>query len=166
MLDQNGRLPQSVLTAGYDRYSAYDLSWQSLHMAAAVACRGSTPTGGSGGWTNVVLSRDPLAYESCKQICFNSEFRACDAEVSIYGIDGKATEHGQRVAGFYNFGCDLKAPGESEPLSADEDIMGERSERALSYSYCCCRKERHCPRQDRSSNVRVDSSGEKPRHEG
>ena len=25
----------------YDKYSAYDLAWQSLHMAAAAACRGS-----------------------------------------------------------------------------------------------------------------------------
>ena len=36
-LDQNGRLPQNVLTAGYDQYSAFDLAWQSVHMAAAAA---------------------------------------------------------------------------------------------------------------------------------
>ena len=48
LLDSNGHLPQSHLAAGYDKYSLYDLSWQSLHMAAAAACRGSTPSGGSG----------------------------------------------------------------------------------------------------------------------
>ena len=40
MLDSNGRLPHSLLDAGYDKYSAYDLAWQSLHMAAAAACSG------------------------------------------------------------------------------------------------------------------------------
>ena len=45
MLDSNGRLPQNLLTAGYDKYSAYGLAWQSLHMAAAGACRGNTSSG-------------------------------------------------------------------------------------------------------------------------
>ena len=27
MLDSNGRLSQSLLVAGYDRYSLYDLGW-------------------------------------------------------------------------------------------------------------------------------------------
>ncbi|KAJ7392933.1 hypothetical protein OS493_008173 [Desmophyllum pertusum] len=40
-------LKAQLAAAGYDRYSAYDLVWQSLHMAAAAACRGSTPTGGT-----------------------------------------------------------------------------------------------------------------------
>lgn len=48
MLNKNGRLPQKLLVEGYDKYSAYDLAWQSYHGAAAAACRGSTPTEGSG----------------------------------------------------------------------------------------------------------------------
>ena len=48
MLNKNGRLPQKLLVEGYDKYSAYDPAWQSYHLAAAAACRGSTPTEGSG----------------------------------------------------------------------------------------------------------------------
>ena len=48
MLDDNGRVPQKLLPGGFDQYSAFDLGWQSLHMAAAAACRGSTASGGSG----------------------------------------------------------------------------------------------------------------------
>ena len=47
MLDSNGRLSHNLLNAGYDKYSAHDLAWQSLHMAAAAACRGSTASGGT-----------------------------------------------------------------------------------------------------------------------
>ena len=43
MLDSNGRLPHNLLEAGYDKYSAYELAWQSLHMAAAAACQDCLP---------------------------------------------------------------------------------------------------------------------------
>ena len=86
MLDSNGRLPQNLLLAGYDKYSAYDLAWQSLHMAAAAACRGSTASGGSGSWHNSVRVRNIPGKKTCAQICLDSgHFRHCDAEVSIYG---------------------------------------------------------------------------------
>ncbi|CAH3023612.1 unnamed protein product [Porites evermanni] len=39
MLGSDGRLPQDLLVAGYEKHSAYDLGWQSLHMAATAACR-------------------------------------------------------------------------------------------------------------------------------
>ena len=54
-LNKNGRLPQKLLVAGYDKYSAYDLAWQSYHVTAAAACRGSTPTGGSGPVADAVM---------------------------------------------------------------------------------------------------------------
>ena len=76
-----GRLPQNLLVAGYDRYSAYDLTWQSLHMAAAAACRGSTATGGKGGWGNAVLVRNTLDKKTCAQICAQTIHNNCDAEL-------------------------------------------------------------------------------------
>lgn len=48
VLNSNGQLPQSVLLAGYGEYSAYDIGWFAFHAAAAAACRGSAPWGGSG----------------------------------------------------------------------------------------------------------------------
>ena len=68
MLDSNSRLPQNLLLAGYDKYSAYDLAWQSLHMAAAAACRGSTSSGGSGCCGNMVLVRNTADKKTCAQI--------------------------------------------------------------------------------------------------
>ena len=92
MLDSNGRLPQNLLAAGHVRYSAYDLAWQSLHMAAAAACRGSTSTGGSGCCGNMVMARNTADKKTCAQICAQTVYRNCDAEVSVYGKKGKATK--------------------------------------------------------------------------
>ena len=85
MLDSNGHIPQNLLVAGYDKHSAYDLAWQSLHMAAAAACRGSTPSGGTGCCGNTVLVRNTASGRTCAQICALSNTPKCDAEVSIYG---------------------------------------------------------------------------------
>ena len=41
----NNKLSQSVLPGGYSDLTASELQWQSLHMAAAAACRGLTKTG-------------------------------------------------------------------------------------------------------------------------
>ena len=68
-LDSNGRLPHNLLAAGYDKYSAYDLAWQSLHMAAAAACRGSTASGGTGCCDNQVMARNTADKKTCAQIC-------------------------------------------------------------------------------------------------
>ena len=136
MLDKNGRLPQDLLAAGYDKYSAYDLAWQSLHMAAAAACRGSTATGGSGPWHNAVMVHAPEK-KSCAQICAATAFSNCDVELSILGTNGKATKNGQVVGAFYNYGCNHAAPGESEVSSSDENVMDYRSRY---FSFCCCRK--------------------------
>ena len=105
ILDRNGRLSQSLLVAGYDKYSSYDLGWQSLHMAAAAACRGSTSSGGSGCCHNVVLVRNTADKETCSQLCAKTQYKNCDAEVSIHGKTGKATKNGEEIGAFYNYQC-------------------------------------------------------------
>ena len=120
--------------------SAYDLAWQALHAAAAAACRGSTPTGGSGSWVNIVLSRNSAGTKSCKQLCIESKYwTICDAELSIYGKKGKATTNGQGVGSFYNYKCTAarQSYGGNEALARQEEIF---SFGRGAYSYCCCRK--------------------------
>ena len=120
-------------------YSAYDLAWQALHVAAAAACRGSTPSGGSGSHVNSVLTRNSRGPYSCKQLCANSWATNCDAEVSIYGEVGKATKNGQTVGWFYNYDCDTGpyAWGGEEAKAPEEEIMGFDEG---AFSFCCCRK--------------------------
>ena len=140
MLDSNGRLPHNLLDAGYDKYSAYDLAWQSLHMAAAAACRGSTASGGSGYWDNKVMIRNTADKKNCGQICAQTAFRICDAEVSIYGKKGKATKNGMIVGAFYNYGCNKDYNGGSEASSSDETVINYTSKSY--FSFCCCRSPR------------------------
>ena len=135
-LDQNGRLPQNVLTAGYDQYSAFDLAWQSVHMAAAAACRGSTPTGGSGCCQNQVMARNTADKKTCSQICSQSSYPNCDGEVSVYGRERKATQNGEIVGSFYNYNCNSALNGGSEVSEVNEAIMSS----SIYFSFCCCRK--------------------------
>ena len=137
MLDSNGSLPHNLLDAGYDKYSAYDLAWQSLHMAAAAACRGSTASGGSGCCANQVMTRNRADKKTCDWICAQTAFRNCDAEVSIYGKKGKATKNGMIVGAFYNYPCSHSTWGGSEVSSSDETVMNYGGSY---FSFCCCRK--------------------------
>lgn len=117
------------------------MAWQALHVGAAAACRGSTATGGSGPWVNVVLNRNSRGPKSCRQLCLESgHFPNCDAEVSIYGNVGKATENGQEVGWFYNYGCDQGYwnIGGEEASAPDTGIVNIESGEA--FSFCCCRK--------------------------
>ena len=134
---QVDNLKAQLEIAGYDQYSVYDLMWQSLHMSAAAACRGSTPTGGSGPSHNVVLARNTADKKNCTELCAATTYSNCDAEVSIYGLKGKATENGQLVGRFYNFGCDRGDKGGYEVSTLDKAIMQSGH---MYYSYCCCRK--------------------------
>ena len=136
LLDSNGRLSQSLLEAGYDKYSWYDLGWQSLHMAAAGACRGSTLLGGSGCCGNVVVARNAADKKSCTELCAQTVYNNCDAGVSIYGRQGKATENGEVVGSFYNYPCSYVDHGGSEASSPDEGIR----DHSWYFSFCCCRK--------------------------
>ena len=120
-------------------YSSYDLAWQALHVAAAAACRGSTPTGGSGAYVNTVLTRNSRGPKSCTQLCTETSFTHCDAEVSVYGFVGKATTNGQTVGMFYNYSCDLGTFGwgGNESSAPEKEIMGFDEG---AFSFCCCRK--------------------------
>ena len=137
MLDNNGHLPHNLLDAGYDEYSAYDLAWQSLHMAAAAACRGSTASGGTGCCGNKVMTRNTADKKSCAQICAQTAYRNCDAEVSIFGGKGKATKNGMIVGELYNYSCKESANGGSEVSSSNDSV---RLGTSGYYSFCCCRK--------------------------
>ena len=140
VLDSNGRLSQSLLEAGYDKYSLYDLGWQSLHMAAAAACRGSTSSGGSGCCENAVLVRNTADKKTCSQICAqNAKYKNCDAEVSIHGKTGKATKNGEIIGAFYNYYCGHSANGGNEVSRSVSDITRFPGPYPY-YSFCCCRK--------------------------
>ncbi|XP_078372129.1 uncharacterized protein LOC144655704 isoform X2 [Oculina patagonica] len=134
-LDQNGRLSQSLLPAGYDQYSAFDLAWQSLHVAAAAACRGSTASGGKGCCENKVMVRNTADLKTCALICSQSSYPNCDGEVSLYGREGKANKNGEMVGSFYNYECNSSQNGGSEASSADEGVKSA----FIYFSFCCCR---------------------------
>ncbi|KAL9972563.1 hypothetical protein ACROYT_G018891 [Oculina patagonica] len=135
-LDHDGRLSQSLLPAGYDQYSAFDLAWQSLHLAAAAACRGSTASGGSGCCENKVMVRNTADLKSCAQICSQSSCPNCDGEVSLYGREDKANKNGEMVGSFYNYECNSSENGGSEASSADEKVKSTSGY----FGFCCCRK--------------------------
>merc|ERR1719233_1709309 len=86
-----------------DTESMQDLGWQALHTSAAAACRGSTSSGGSGPWHNVVLPK--LNTDSCKNLCKKTSFTNCDADIAILGFSGKATSYTSAVGQYYNYGC-------------------------------------------------------------
>lgn len=106
-------------------------------MAGAAACRGSTFTGGSGPRHNVVAVRNTADKKTCTQICAETEYPNCDAEVSVFGTTGKAIQNGQIVGRFYNYSCDDGDKGGSEVSSSDPSVMLSGR---LYFSYCCCRQ--------------------------
>lgn len=135
-LDNHGRLPRNLLSGGFDRFSAFDLAWQSLHMAAAAACRGSTASGGSGCCQNAVMVRNTADAKTCTQICSQTIYSNCDGEVSLYGRERKASKNGETVGYFYNYKCNAGANGGSEVSNSDESVMGYSGY----FSFCCCRR--------------------------
>ena len=132
-LQVNNKIKQSVLPAGYDSYSVYDLQWQSLHMAAAAACRGSTASGGTGRNANYVYSR--AGDVSCTSVCGKTQSKYCDAEVSIYGFMKKATKPESIVGVYYNYGCGL-----SRSDLVEDKVHNEYIVNGFYVSYCCCRE--------------------------
>ena len=134
-LNKNGLLPQKLLVAGYDKYSAYDLAWQSYHVTAAAACRGSTPTGGSGPVANAVTVRNIRDKLSCNQIFGRSSYGHFDAEVSIAEKSGKATRNGELVGHFYNYPCGHANNGGSEASTSNNGALQFQF-----CSFCCCRR--------------------------
>jgi len=122
---------------GHSQFSVADQQWQSLHMAAAAACRASTALGGHGPNGNMVIAR--TTGQSCNQVCKNSKvFTECDASVSILGYMGRSKVAGRIVGAFYNYHC--SSPGwegmHHENNVADTDVIGYGGY----YGYCCCRR--------------------------
>ena len=82
------------------------------------------------------MTRNTANKKTCAQICAQTIFRNCDAEVSIYGKKGKATKNGMSVGSFYNYHCNNGGNGGSEVSSSDETVMNY----GPYFSFCCCRK--------------------------
>jgi len=121
---------------GHSRFSVADQQWQSLHMAAAAACRASTALGGHGPWGNAVFPR--TKGHTCDQVCNNTKvYTECDASLSIMGGMGRVKAVNQAAGSFYNYHCSSAGAGQPHEVvvadSAVTDIGGY-------YGYCCCRK--------------------------
>jgi len=114
-----------------------NVAWQSLHAAAAAACRGSTKNGGHGRHPNQVFPK--LNTDSCNDLCRKTKYKVCDADISILGTFGKATSYTQRVGSYYNYGCNTAGntdPQFDEVKSDNHEII---SENPNYFRYCCCR---------------------------
>merc|ERR1712168_573965 len=120
---------------GHTRFSVADQQWQSLHMAAAAACRASTALGGHGPWGNTVWPR--TSGHTCDQVCNNTKaYTECDASLSIMGAMGRVKSVNRAAGSFYNYHCNGHGDRGHEEVVADSavtDIGGY-------YGYCCCRK--------------------------
>merc|ERR1712193_446901 len=91
---------------GHSQYSVADQQWQSLHMAAAAACRASTAFGGHGPYDNRVYPR--TKGHTCDQVCKATKIRTeCDASLSIMGNMGRMKSVNQAVGAFYNYHCNM-----------------------------------------------------------
>ncbi|XP_020606416.1 uncharacterized protein LOC110045163 [Orbicella faveolata] len=141
VLDKYGNLPQDALPARYDHYSAYQLAWQSLHISAAAACRGSSPSGVKGPYKNIVLARDKHQNKTCNETCPQAIFTTCDAELSITGKEGKATANGKHAGTFYNCDCDSEnyAGAGGDEVAVPKYVISSRNPYYY-YSFCCGRK--------------------------
>ena len=117
-----------------------ELAWYSLHVAAAAACRGSTPSGGTGPWANGVLAKENT--RSCNDQCASTSRPNCDADVSIQGNFGKSNSYTESVGEFYNYGCETAGNTEvrfDEVKAADDGVL-KGSDGVIYYRFCCCRK--------------------------
>ncbi|KAL5250197.1 hypothetical protein ACHWQZ_G016056 [Mnemiopsis leidyi] len=117
-----------------------DNQWQALHMAAAAACRGSTPQGGKGPWSNSVVPKENgvKCDDQCKREIGGRT--VCKAEVSLTGYPGKATSYTQIVGHYYNYECDKgwNADINNNEVAAEEDAIITR--KTTYYRFCCCAK--------------------------
>ena len=116
-------------------------AWQALHMAAAAACRGSTASGGTGPLGNAVIAKENT--RSCNDVCKDTVFTTCDADVSISGYIGQATSYSQRLGHFYNYGCG--SPGNTnekfdEVKAGGDDVFKNMDTGNWYFRFCCCRK--------------------------
>jgi len=122
---------------GYSQFSVADQQWQSLHMAAAAACRASTALGGHGPVDNRVFPR--TSRKTCDQVCNGTKYYTeCDASLSIQGFMGRVKTAGSSAGSFYNYHC--SSTGWSG-LQHEEGVADELLMQTHGYfGYCCCRK--------------------------
>jgi len=141
-VDEKGRIDQKMLPGSYSTTELEDLQWQSLHMAAAAACQGSTKKGGHGDFANAVLAS--TTGKSCKSTCENTRYQNCDASVSLFGKPYRATSNTQVLGKYYNYGCERKSRmSQDEAAQADDKRLaadlGSTLDDYEMFSYCCCR---------------------------
>jgi len=129
----------NIRATGYIEAHNTDNAWLALHLAAAAACRAVGNAGGCCG--NTVHVRNVNSQKTCNQICGASVYNACDGEVSIGGSSGKATENGQIVGSFYNYGCNSFPNGGSEvDASNTQSLRNSQGAVPGYFGFCCCRK--------------------------
>ena len=138
MRPTNSSRPKAIAskTRPLDGPEDMDNQWQALHMAAAAACRGSTPQGGKGPWSNSVIPKENgvTCTEQCKR---NTDRFNCKAEVALMGYAGKATSYTQKVGYFYNYGCDgWNADINHNEVAAEETAI--QTTDTPYYRFCCC----------------------------
>ena len=131
-LTSEGRISQSILPGSYAEYSLEDIQWQSLHMAAAAACRGSTPSKGRHS-NRAIPGRDGV---TCTQVCSETFFSNCEGAVALMGLQKQTLTNTTPVGLFYDYGCEWnQRSGLSELTYANKKILY-----ATYYiNYCCCR---------------------------
>merc|ERR1711936_1516645 len=122
---------------GHSDYSVADQQWQSLHMAAAAACRASTAFGGHGPYGNFVYPR--TKGQTCDQVCKATKYYTeCDASLSIMGTMGRVKTVNRSAGAFYNYHCSSAGyPGLFHEESAQDNSIAAIPDYL---GYCCCRK--------------------------
>ena len=130
----DGRINQALLPGSYADFTLEDMAWGGIHAAAAAACRGFVPSGGSGPYANYVLSAK--VGSTCTDTCTTFQFSSvCDAAVTVVGWVKQATSDNNQVGYYYNYGC-----GSVQSLYTELGRSNHNSlERQHYMTYCCCR---------------------------
>ena len=134
----DGRIDRALLPGSYADFTLEDVAWGSVHVAAAAACRGSVPTGGTGHFPNQVIP--VIVGSTCHATCnaFTPDSKTyfyCASTVTLMGFVKHATNNLASVGEYYNYGCAAPHTASSE-LSRSDHVSLERT----SYmTYCCCR---------------------------
>lgn len=131
-LTSSGRIPAHVLPGSYATYTLEDVQWQSLHMAAAAACRGVAPSNGPH-HNRVLAAPDGV---TCTSVCGATSWKHCDAKVTLMGLQGQKLQNNAFVGLYYDYGCDhVQYNGQSEQGYSNAKILSP----SYYIGYCCCR---------------------------
>ncbi len=109
--------------------AAEDLEWTIAHSAAGAACAGTAPEGGSPLERIAIPKREG---RTCADSCLyetDGSHTLCQTSVAIGGIlMRKASDYGEVVAAYYNYGC-------SDDQRGYDELAGSTQTYA---AYCCC----------------------------